>query len=558
MSADELVLQCPLEAEPVFKRLVRRAYTSVNRAAANRRPKEQSRHRGLVIDCCANAGSARRGVKQGLPVRCLSPAPSLGFGATILCRQPYAVLANEPFAALRFSADAGRSQPWPWRNVPLLHHVAKEAAIGSFLSATRLASFWERLRVSFWFLPSMMAAAAFALSFVLVQLDRLLGAETVRKLGWLYTFGPEGARAVLSTIAGSMITVAGLTFSITMLTLQLAASQFGPRMLRDFMRDRGNQIVLGTFIATFLYCLLVLRTVRGTEDASFTPHIAVAFGVLLAVASLAVLIFFLHHIATSIRIETLLAELARQATEAVDRLYPAQVGEGPAEALGEDEETADNGGPECVLVSAESGYVQRIDHESLMRLACEQDRVISIESRPGAFVAVGTPILKIRGPSPVTEDDGDRLRDTVIIGIDRTPHQDLELSLRRIVEIAQRALSPGINDPTTALYCIDRLGETLARLATRPIPASQRFDKSGQLRVIADSANFTDLALPAFAAVARYGLADADVIRQLLAAMDRVGCEADPAEASRLRKLRAEIANASLAAMRLPWDKALV
>jgi hypothetical protein len=127
-----------------------------------------------------------------------------------------------------------------------------------------------------------MAVMAISLSFLLVQVDSWLGVRAVRDFGWLYTFGPEGARAVLSAIAGSMITVAGLTFSITMLTLQLASSQFGPRLLRNFMADRGNQIVLGTFIATFGYCLLVLRTVRGIEGSSFVPHIAVAFGGLLA------------------------------------------------------------------------------------------------------------------------------------------------------------------------------------------------------------------------------------------------------------------------------------
>jgi uncharacterized membrane protein len=151
-----------------------------------------------------------------------------------------------------------------------------------------------------------MAAIAIALSFALVNLDASIGTETVRNIGWLYTFGPEGARAILSAIASSMITVAGLTFSITMLTLQLASSQFGPRLLRNFMRDRGNQVVLGTYLATFIYCLLVLRTVRGTEDAPFVPHLAVAGGVLLALASIAVLIYFIHHVANAIRIETFL------------------------------------------------------------------------------------------------------------------------------------------------------------------------------------------------------------------------------------------------------------
>ena len=141
----------------------------------------------------------------------------------------------------------------------------RRTRIPPILSATRLSSLWDHLQTSFWFLPASMATLATASSFVLVQFDAWLGVEVVRDFGWLYTFGPEGARAVLSTIASSMITVAGLTFSITMLTLQLASSQFGPRLLRNFMSDRGNQLVLGTFIATFVYCLLVLRTVRGTE-----------------------------------------------------------------------------------------------------------------------------------------------------------------------------------------------------------------------------------------------------------------------------------------------------
>jgi uncharacterized membrane protein len=168
-----------------------------------------------------------------------------------------------------------------------------------------------------------MAGAAVALSFALIEIDTWLGAKTVRDFDWLYTFGPEGARAILSAIASSMITVAGLTFSITMLTLQLASSQFGPRLLRNFMRDRGNQIVLGTFTATFIYCLLVLRTVRGVEGSSFVPHLAVAFGVLLALTSIAVLIYFIHHIATAIRIETLLVALAHETHAAVDHLYPS-------------------------------------------------------------------------------------------------------------------------------------------------------------------------------------------------------------------------------------------
>src|SRR5680860_988052 len=172
-------------------------------------------------------------------------------------------------------------------------------------SITRVTAFWGRLNSSFWFVPAAMGSLAVALSFVLIQVDTLRDAAQSDNPSALYTFGAEGARAMLSVIASSMITVASLIFSITMLSLQLASSQFGPRTLGNFMRDRSNQIVLGTFIATFLYCLFVLRSVRGTEGSSFVPHLAVGFGVLMAAASVAVLLYFIHHIATSIRVETL-------------------------------------------------------------------------------------------------------------------------------------------------------------------------------------------------------------------------------------------------------------
>ncbi|MDQ3559511.1 MAG: DUF2254 domain-containing protein, partial [Pseudomonadota bacterium] len=353
-----------------------------------------------------------------------------------------------------------------------------EARIRSFFSATRLSSFWDRLRTSFWFLPSGMAGVAIALSFVLVRVDTWLGVEVVRDLGWLYTFGPEGARAILSAVASSMITVAGLTFSITMLTLQLASSQFGPRLLRNFMRDRGNQIVLGTFIATFVYCLLVLRTVRGTEESSFVPHISVAFGVLLALASIAVLIYFIHHVATAIRIETLLAELAAEARAAVDRLYPERFGHdaAPVEKPAERSIPSDFEHEARPVSATASGYVQRIDVDALLKLATEHDLLVRIDANPGRFVTERDAILAAYPPGRVSDENADRLRGALVIGQECTPDQDLEFSIRRIVEIAQRALSPGINDPTTALYCIDRLGEALGRLAERDIPSAMRFD----------------------------------------------------------------------------------
>ncbi|WP_422016232.1 DUF2254 domain-containing protein [Reyranella sp.] len=404
----------------------------------------------------------------------------------------------------------------------------------AFLSVTRLLSIWERLRGSFWFLPSLMAAGAVILSFAAVQLDAAMEADAYGRFEFIYLFGPEGARAILSAVATSMITVAGLTFSITMLTLQLASSQFGPRLLRNFMRDRGNQLVLGTFISTFVYCLLVLRTVKGVEGSSFVPHLAVAIGVVLAVAGLAVLIYFIHHTASSIRIETLLASLADETAATIDRLFPERLGDEQPET---DVQPPDFR-PGLIVWPQTSGYVQSVDSAALLRLATEEDLIISVVAKPGKFVTERDPLLRIVATNATGEDKLDALRSTVIVGIERTPYQDLDFSIRRVVEIAQRALSPGINDPTTALYCIDRLREALVRLAERRTPSSYRHDDDGRLRIVAEPVSFEAVAVGAFGAVALYAGTDSDVLNGLASALDAVIAAAEGKDRARLLGLR--------------------
>lgn len=440
----------------------------------------------------------------------------------------------------------------------LASRFAQEKQVPFIPSATRLFSYWDRLRTSFWFLPSTMAGGAILLSFALIQLDGTVGPEWIEALGWLYSFGPEGARAILSAIASSMITVAGLTFSITMLTLQLASSQFGPRLLRNFMRDRGNQIVLGTFIATFVYCLLVLRTVRGTENSSFVPHLSVAFGVLLALASISVLIFFIHHVASAIRIEALLKALAEETREAIERLYPEPLGCDPPNAIPSEHSDSDSRSGSQMIFADATGYVQRIDIDALMQIATEHDLVVVVKSRPGSFVIEYDTIFEIRRSDRLSDKMADQLRGTFIVGQERTPEQDLEFSIRRFVEIAQRALSPGINDPTTALYCIDRLSEAFRLLADRQLPAPVRYDENRHLRIITEVVHFDELACPAFAAIARYGVADADVIKSLLVTLDVLKAARLPSESADLARLIDDIRRESLERLSLEFDRCTI
>jgi uncharacterized membrane protein len=404
-----------------------------------------------------------------------------------------------------------------------------------------LVNLWERLRTNFWLVPSGMVAVAIALSFLLIEID-VSGEGFISEAGFLYTFGPEGARAILSAIAGSMITVAGLTFSLKMLTLQLAASQFGPRMLRNFMRDRGNQVVLGIFIATFVYCLMVLRTVRGTEESSFVPHLAVAFGVLMALVSLAVLIYFIHHVASAIRIETLLRELADEVSASIDQCYPdnrdadADAGAAGASTDLPDSKLEPAAGGQW-LGAPRTGYVQAIDLRALVDAGKRIGILLRIDASIGDFVIEGSPLLAVSGGEELSKEDAERIAQAFVISSERTPDQDIGFSLRRIVEIAQRVLSPGINDPTTAVYCIDRLGEALSQLAQRKVPSSRHCDDQGKLRVVAGVTSFAGLACPTLAAIARYGMKDPDVIGHLLQTMQALARQAPPADRAEIELL---------------------
>ena len=279
---------------------------------------------------------------------------------------------------------------------------------------------------------------------------------------------------------------------------------------------------------------------------------------LLALASIAVLIYFIHHIATSIRIERLLATLAAETHAAVYRLYPNRIGRDPPPGK---IEAADrllprefDRGARTVRADA-SGYVQRVDVDALMRLATEHDLVVRVEARPGRFVTERDALFAAHPADRTSDDCADQFRGAFVIGQERTPEQDLEFSIRRIVEIAQRALSPGINDPTTALYCIDRLGEALDRLAERSLPSPLRFDETDTLRVVTEAISLEDVACPAFAAIARYGLEDADVIARLLAAMTMLTETAQPEACRAIVDLRDAIGRKSRDRAALDCDR---
>jgi uncharacterized membrane protein len=386
----------------------------------------------------------------------------------------------------------------------------------------RLASYWDALRSSFWFLPLVMAVGAVALAFGSVALDAALPDGDWRTNGWIYSGGADGASAVLGAIAGSMVTLAGLVFSLTLVVLSLASQQFGPRLLRNFMRDTTNQVVLGTFVATFLYCLLVLRTVRRVDESPFVPHVSVTLGVLLAVASLIVLIVFIHHVAVSIQADEIVARVGAELTEGIDHLFPEEIGEGPSKQAGValPEHFDRDAAP---VPSAADGYIQFVDGDALLALAAREGMIFRVERRPGDYVIADAPLVVGWPAAKVDEGATSRVNAAFVFGNQRTPAQDLEYPIRQLVEIAVRALSPGINDPFTATACIDRLASGLSRLARRETPSAYRFDDAGMLRVVAAPTTFPAALDAAFDQIRHYGRNSPVVLVRLLEALAAIG-----------------------------------
>ena len=382
--------------------------------------------------------------------------------------------------------------------------------------------YWERVRSGFWFLPSVMAAAAVALALVSVTVDEPVTKWLALNFGWTFTGGAEGASAVLGIVAGSMITIAGVVFSMTLVALSLASSQLGPRLLRSFMRDSTTQVVLGTFIATFLYCLLVLRTIRRADEIAFVPHLSVTIGVLLAVASVGVLIYFIHHVSVSIQADEIAARIGKELIERIDFLFPEQIGRGAPRIPTEPPDAGffEAFDQEARPVGAdEDGYLQFIDGEALLALAMEEDLVVRLERRPGNYVVASCPLALVWPGSRVTDRLTDQVQSLFVLGHRRTSDQDLEFGVNQLVEIAVRALSPGVNDPFTAITCVDHLGSALCRLATRDIPSPYRHDRQKQLRVIAPANTFPEVMDAAFNQIRQYSRSSAAVTIRLLEAI---------------------------------------
>ena len=366
----------------------------------------------------------------------------------------------------------------------------------------RLASEWRReaLRTNLWLVPMIEIIVAAGLFACTHALDRAAYGGEFGLPSWVISGTADASRQILTAIAAAVITVIGVVFSIMIVTLTLASTQFGPRMLRNFIRDRGTQLTLGTFVATFVYAVLVLVSIGPGPHGDFVPHISITVTLGLVVVDLAVLIYFIHHIATSIQLPQVIASIARDLSNAI------ALDTGGDGSRAENDPERGPSVPELIRRMEESGgtvraptsgYLQFIRQETLVRIAAEADAVIRLEYRPGHFVVEGHPLATV-WPSDAAAHIGNALKRAHVAGPYRTLSQDLSFAVDQLVEIAIRALSPAVNDTFTALTCIDWLGDSLCKVAKQWRPARVHRDQQGYVRVIPAQLSYDRLVERAF------------------------------------------------------------
>jgi uncharacterized membrane protein len=377
---------------------------------------------------------------------------------------------------------------------------------------------WIKIGSSLWFFPGLIVLLSIVAAVTLIEVDSFVAKEALRKWPRLFGAGAEGSRSLLSTVAGSMITVAGVTFSITIVALSQASNQYSPRILRNFMRDRANQVVLGVFAGIFTYCLIVLRTIRGGDEGLFVPSVAVLFAVFLAVSGIGVLIFFIHHIASSIQATAIISRSCFETLRAIDYLFPDPLDE--ASTKSSDHGDSYNSAGQSIY-SSQIGYIQSVDIQGLIDFASETKSVLKMEQGTGDFVVKGTTLLSLYTHFSLDQETKNRLEKSFSIDSTRTVVQDASFGIRQIVDIALKAISPAVNDTTTAVTCIHYLTAINSQLAGRTIDRPYRF-VNGELRLITCEPTFGSFLELSYAQLTEYARANLVLYMALVESLSTV------------------------------------
>jgi uncharacterized membrane protein len=410
----------------------------------------------------------------------------------------------------------------------------------------RLLNLWFRLRTSLWFIPILMTLGAGAIAVLALRIDSDLLPEGER-VWWLYSGNPENAGDLLSTLLSSIITMATLAISITMVVLTLAASQLGPRLIRSFIGNQRTQASLGFFIMTIVYLLLVYRRVDDTMAADNVPHVAITMGSVLSLACVFLLLFYVHHLASSIVSNTVINRVGDDLDGLIDRLLPE------AGTVAAGDARLETGIPEGAggtpLSLPKSGYVQTIEYEKLVKLAYDHDVILTLRFRGGShLLAGGHHVLAFpleRANGELAQRLAEKIAGAVVLGNDSTPTQDLEFSVRQMVEVGLRALSPGINDPYTAVAVIDRLAASLSLVMRRDMEPALYRDEEGAVRLVTRPVTFTGLVDRAFNELRQAASNTPAVLIHMLDALAELACHVrTPEQRDALNRHAAMIASA--------------
>lgn len=379
---------------------------------------------------------------------------------------------------------------------------------------------WFELTSSLWFIPTLMVVAGIALAVGLVEISNNFDREALLQYPRIFGAGAQGSRGMLTAIATSMITTAGLTFSLTIAALTTVSTLYTSRVLRNFMGERGNQLVLGSFVSIFVYCLVVLRTIRGDDEIHFIPAVAIFGALVLAVISIGVLILYFHHLADSLQASTIISSVAHDTIQVATQLFPDELPAGEEENDGQD---ARESSDDWTDVPAEHvGYIQSLDPAEIEAFACRYDFRLRMECSVGDFVTRRTPLVSVQ----TTDGKLDpklpaEIRRLFVFNPSRTIDQDVDYGLRQLVDIALRALSPGVNDMSTAVICVDYIGSILEELAPRRIQFRGKQAEQGQ--VVFRGPTFPGLLATGFDQIRANAAGNAAIMQRMLRALATIG-----------------------------------
>jgi uncharacterized membrane protein len=384
----------------------------------------------------------------------------------------------------------------------------------------------DDLKEAFWVVPGLMVLAGVVAAYGFVRLDHSnLLSQPLLDDASLYRGGPAGARAVLGAIASSTIAVAGTVFSITIAALSLAAGQMGPRLLRNFTRDRGNQITLGAFIGTFVYALLVLRTVRSPSEGEFVPHVSLTVAILLAFVCVATLVWFVAHMAERINVDTVIDLVSCDIRAAIDRFTTHNdQPQSPPLQFWQDA---------APVVDRRCGYLQQLDRDGLADWAAANDTSIRLLVRPGDYVFPNAPIALLKPPVAGADE---AIRRATALGSQRRGAVDIDFTVAQLVEVAVRALSSGVNDPQTAISVLDRLGSALCQISRVQLPGGG-FARGSSVVLVVPTVDYDGLLDVMLQMIRQNAAGKPAVLNKLLQVLTVVAtCEKEPSRTRALQR----------------------